>query len=358
MSSTHSAAVSPREGDPEFRVTLDGTGESFLMRSGEPILAAARRAGYWLPFECGWGSCSRCKATLVEGEVRSLFPQAPAIDARDERRKRHLLCQSTPVSDIVIKPLSVSVTAPAERPVVDALGTLESVRELGPSIAEFRFALSHPDGTPLIADFRPGQYATLHLDDDLARCYSMANLPGTNVVEFVIKRYEGHVGSTRMFALQPGAMLPIELPFGDMWLRDVDRPVVMIAGGTGISAILSLARSIVDDPSWAMRNVHVIYGAATREELVCWEELEALTEGEHQVHLHGSLVHITDDWTGGQGLVTASLAALLGAELAVEHELEGAEFYLAGPPVMAKAVQEVLNEHGIQLDRVHVDSFG
>lgn len=350
-------ARTPVEGGPEFRVTLDGTGDSFVMRRGENILSAARRAGYWLPFECGWGSCNRCKATLVEGELEYLFPEAPAIDARDERRKRYLLCQTTPTSDVVIKTLSVSAEAPHERPTRDYVGTLVSVRELAPSIAEFRFAVSHSDGSAAVADFRPGQYAVLHIDDDLKRCYSMANVPGTDFVEFIIKRYEGHVGSMRMFELQPGAKIPIELPYGDMWLRDSDRPVIMIAGGTGVSAILSLARSIVDDPAWEHRHVHVLYGAATREELVCWEELEDLTEG-HRTHLHGAVVHANDDWTGGRGFVTTSLTALLTAEFAQEHDLLNAEVYLAGPPPMVKAVQEVLSEQGIQLDRIHVDSFG
>jgi toluene monooxygenase electron transfer component len=346
------------EGGPEFRVTLDGSERSFIVRQGEPILSAARRAGHWLPFECGWGSCSRCKATLVDGELASLFPNAPAIDARDERRRRYLMCQSTPLTDLVIKPFSVADEAPVERPTADYLGTLVHCRPLGPSIAEFRFELTDSDGSPATAVFRPGQYATLHIDEGLSRCYSMANLPGSNTVDFIIKHYDGHLGSTRMFGLAPGATVPIELPYGDMWLRDVERPVLMIAGGTGVSAILSLARSIVDDPRWIDTPVHVLYGAATREELVCWEELEDLSDGDHTVHLHGSLVHVTDDWSGGQGLITASLSALLSAELAVDHDLANAEIYLAGPPPMVKAVQAVLNEHGIQLDRIHVDSFG
>jgi NAD(P)H-flavin reductase len=268
------------------------------------------------------------------------------------------MCQSTPTTDVVIKAMSISDAASAERPTADYVGVLESVRELAPSIHAFRFELQDPDGAPAIANYRPGQYAVLHIDEGLSRCYSMAGLPGEASVEFIIKRYEGHIGSTRMFELAIGDRIPIELPYGDMWLRDGDRPAILVAGGTGVSAILALVRSIVADPSWSHRHVHVVYGAATREELVCWEELEALTEAAHRAHLHGALVHVADDWTGGQGLVTTTLSALLTAELAAEHELLRADVYLAGPPAMVKAVQETLGEHGIQLDRMHVDSFG
>lgn len=253
--------------------------------------------------------------------------------------------------------MGVERRPPVERPTVDLVARLVRRADLAPGIAEFVFALQDEAGLPAVADFRPGQYAILQIDDGLRRCYSMASTPGTDEAHFIIKRYDGHVGSTRMFALQPGAMLPIELPYGDMWLRDNDRPVVMIAGGTGISAILSMARSIADDPQWADRVVHVLYGAGTRAELVCWDELEDLTE-HHARQLHGALVHAPDDWTGSHGFVTTMLSSLLEAEIAQDQGLHEAEVYLAGPPPMVQAVQGTLNEQGIQLDRIHVDSFG
>ncbi len=347
-----------REGDPGFRVALAGTDDSFVVAPGESVLDAARRAGYWLPFECGWGSCARCKATLVEGELEYLFAQAPAIDERDQRRKRFLLCQTTPLSDCVVKPLRIDDQPPAERPVVDLAATLVRIEEIGPDIREFTFTLAAANGEAVEADFRPGQYATLEIADGLRRCYSMSSLPGANEISFIVKRYEGRPGSTAMFALEPGAVLGMQLPYGDMWLRDLDRPAILIAGGTGISAILSMVRSIVGDPAWADRHVHVLYGAATRSELVCWEELEAITEAAHRQYLHGALVQADESWAGGEGLVTHTLTALLSSALSADHDLLGAEVYLAGPPPMVRAVQEVLNENGIQLDRIHVDSFG
>ena len=345
------------EGGSGFRVTLDESGASFLVASGESILNAARRAGQWLPFECGWGSCGRCRATLVEGELVSLFPDAPAIDARDVRRRRHLMCQSTPATDVVIKATSIDADPPAERPVVDHVGRLVSVRELGPEIAELRFALTS-EGASATADFRPGQYAVLELEPGLRRCYSMSNLPGSQHVEFIVKRYSGRPGSSRVFDLQVGDEIPIELPYGDMWLRDRHRPALLIAGGTGISAVLSLLRSISVDPIWADRPVHVLYGAATRDELVCWDELQDLTAHLPHASVHGALVNADESWEGTRGFVTEVLTHLLGVEDSHEWAPAAGVVYLAGPPPMVRAVQDVLAAHGIQLDRIHVDSFG
>ncbi|MDV2477545.1 2Fe-2S iron-sulfur cluster binding domain-containing protein [Rhodococcus zopfii] len=198
-----------------YRVTVEPSGDSFVVRPGENILAAGRRAGVWLPFECGWGSCGTCKATLVSGEVELLFPEAPAIDPRDERRRRKLTCQTTATTDVTLK---VTRLGPfEERPTTDRVAQLVDKRELGPGICSFTFALDAP------ADFRPGQYAILELGPDLRRCYSMAGGPGDEIT-FVAKHYEGRPGSTALHALEVGASVPIAVPFGDMWLRDDDSP--------------------------------------------------------------------------------------------------------------------------------------
>lgn len=346
------------EGDAGFRVTLDGTDASFTVGPDESILGAGRRAGYWLPFECGWGSCGRCRATLVEGQLVSMFPEAPAIEARDERRRRFLMCQSTPATDVVIKATTVDTTPPVERPVVDHRGTLAGVRQLGPAISEFTFELEPVDGVATVAQFRPGQYAVLELEPGLRRCYSMANLPGSRQVQFVAKRYAGGPGSNHLFDLPLGTTIRMELPYGDMWLRDRDRPALLIAGGTGISAILSLLRSMSGDPAWSTRPVHVLYGAATIDELVCWDELQELARQMPSANIHGALVTAQQSWEGTRGFVTETLAGLLETDPGHDWSPAAGVVYLAGPPPMVRAVQDVLAANGIQLDRIHVDSFG
>ena len=73
-----------------------------------------------------------------------------------------------------------------------------------------------------------------------------------------------NAGSTRLFRLRPGDEIALELPYGDLWLRPGTRPVLMVAGGTGISAVLPLVRHLADGAHEAgERAVHVVYGAAT-----------------------------------------------------------------------------------------------
>ena len=225
----------------------------------------------------------------------------------------------------------------------DHRGRLVAREELGPDLARFRFRLEEE------AVYRPGQHAILDLGDGLRRCYSLAGQPGSHEVAFIAKQYAGRPGSGRLFGVREGDEVVLELPYGDMFLRPGDEPVVLVAGGTGISAILALAEQLAG--AGTDREVHLFYGAGTVAELVCWDELEAALGGLPSGHLHGALLTPPAGWAGTTGFVTTALSRALPG-------LADAVFYVAGPPPMTDATLELLRRHGIQLDRVHYDSFG
>lgn len=337
----------PAPSDPvtvrTYRVTVANTGETFEVREGERILAAARRAGIRLPFECGWGSCGTCKVTVVEGDSALLFAQAPAVGPRDVRRRRLVTCQTTPTSDLVIAALRTGDRPRDELPTEDHDARLVEIEDLGPQIRRFRFRLGRT------AVYRAGQYALLEVAPGLRRCYSMANLAGSPIVEFIAKRYDGGPGSDRLFRLAVGSRIPMELPYGGMWLHEGDRPVVLIAGGTGISPVLALTRHLA--ATGDRRPVRVFYGATSPAELVCWDELGTLVAGLADGGLHGALLKPDAGWDGTTGFVTDAL------HRHAEY-LAGAEVYLAGPPPMVHAALATLRNCGVGLDRIHYDSFG
>ena len=326
-----------------YRITVTPGGEDFELHEGERILTAARRAGVWLPFECGWGSCGTCKVTLVEGEVLSLFDGAPAVHPRDAKRGRILACQSTARSDLILKPVWTDVSPRAHLGTGDYTAELTAVDELGPDIRRFHFQLDRT------VTYREGQYAVLELEPQLRRCYSMAAASGDSQVQFIAKRYGGGQGSGALFSLPLHAVVPIELPYGDMWLRHDDRPILLIAGGTGISAILALAHrlAVVGDP----RPVHAFYGAGSEPELVCRQQLADLVEGLPDGRLRTATAHPCADTSILTGFVTDAL-------MAHPEGLETAHIYLAGPPPMVDAVLSMLHTRKVSLDNIHYDRFG
>ena len=325
------------------RVAIAGTGTDFDVVEGERILTAAMRAGVWVPFECGWGSCGTCKMTLVDGDVEALFADAPSVSPRDARRARILACQSTPKSNLVVKPTWVEVAPRKGLATRRCPAVLAERDEIGPAIFRLTFTVDHT------LSFHEGQHAIIDLGSGLRRCYSMANRPGTTEIEFIMKRYPGRAGSEAVSALKLDDRVHIEMPYGDMWIRDGETPVCLVAGGTGIAPILSMLRRLADNSE--SRPVYVVYGANIQDELVCWAELASLVGVLAHAELVGALSTAHDGWNGVEGLVTHALEPMLDA-------LRGAEFYIAGPPVMTNAVRELLSEGGIQIDRIRYDSFG
>lgn len=325
------------------RVAVAGTDTSFEVAEGDRILTAALRAGAWVPFECGWGSCGTCKMTLVDGEVRTLFPEAPSISPRDARRSRILACQSTPTSDVVVKPTWLEAGPRDGRATERRAAVLTAREEIGPAIFRLQFTVDRP------VPFHEGQHAVIDLGDGLRRCYSMSNRPGSTEIEFIMKRYAGRVGSEAVSALRPGAQVFVEMPYGDMWIRKSDAPVCLVAGGTGIAPILGMLRRLAADRD--PRPVRVVYGANVRDELVCWQDLAELVLELPDAELVGALSTAHDGWLGVNGLVTHALEPMLAG-------LVDADFYVAGPPVMTNAVTGLLKGAGVQLDRIWFDSFG
>jgi toluene monooxygenase electron transfer component len=139
-----------------------------------------------------------------------------------------------------------------------------------------------------------------------------------------------------------------------MWLRPLDRPAVLIAGGTGISAIVAMVRELAEKRADAQSpgaGVTVVYGAAHPGDLVCWDELDALVAALPGAELVGTLLHPPPGWSGLEGVVTDALTPRL-------PDMGSSEVYLAGPPRMVDAVTDLVKASGLGLDRLHYDRFG
>lgn len=327
-----------------FTVTIEPDGTSFAARADETLLQAARRAGLALPHDCGWGSCGTCKVTLVAGQTELLFANAPAISPRDARTGRIVACQSMARSDVTIR-LSPAAPPPLPLPSREQQAELTAVEELAPEIRRFTF---RPEGG---AEFQPGQYAILHLGSGLRRAYSMSNLPDGRVLQVISKRYPGGEGSNALAGLAPGAVLTLEAPFGSCTLKARPGRKVFVAGGTGISPILSLVSQAARDGVDFAAPVDVIYCARTPADLAAGGELAAVT-----ARVAGARYRPVVDDNGGDAAF--ALGRATDALAATDWMPEETEFYVAGPPIMVNAVKAQLKEAGVPITRIHYDSFG
>ncbi|BAM87073.1 putative ferredoxin NAD(+) reductase [Bradyrhizobium oligotrophicum S58] len=326
----------------QLRIEPDGVAIDAVAH--DTILQAARRGGVVLAYECGWGSCGACKVTLVEGQVELMYPGAPAVNPRDARRNRILACQSRAISDVTIARGPGEWSAPTPR-CVEQQAILRGIADLAPEIRQFSFETAEP------IDFRPGQYAILHLGDGLRRCYSMCNLPGTNILQFIAKRYEGGRGSNTLAALALDAGITIEAPFGACTLRRQPGRKVFVAGGTGVAPILAMLREAADAGLDFGAPVDVIYGARAPADLAAGDMLEAAIARVAQARYLPVVEAAPSDWPHASGFVTDAIRTTIPDPAA-------AEFYVAGPPVMVNAVKSLLRGADVPITQVHYDAFG
>jgi toluene monooxygenase electron transfer component len=331
------------------KIAVAGTDETFACAADDTILRAALRSGLGMAYSCNSGSCGNCRVELEDGAVEHIRAELPAWSDRDRQRRRWLGCQSRPLGDCRIKVRLDPAYVSAHRP-VRMTGRLTSIGWLTHDISEFAFVLSGPDG------FRPGQYALVAPPGvDGARAYSMCNLPGESAWRFQIKRVPRGAATGILFdRLRPGDEIALDGPYGTAYLReDRDRDLLLIAGGSGLSPMISIARAASASEALAARQIHFLYACRTPSD-VCGEALLQDLPG------YGERLHYTavisepcseDGWTGRTGMAHEA-AQTLFAERLKEHEI-----YFAGPAAMGAAVQRAMHEVGVPRDRLHFDEF-
>ncbi len=326
--------------------TNDGT--VFPCDPEDTVMRAALRAGLGFPYECNVGSCGNCRFELIDGTVVHRRTDAPAWTERDRRRNRWLGCQSRPEGDCRIKVRLDDRYRSAHTPVRREL-ELTALVPITHDITEFRFSAGGP------APFLPGQYALLYLPEvDGGRPYSFCNIDGqSGDWSFQIKRVPGGEATSRLFdELGIGARVAADGPFGMAYLRDdAPRDVLLVAGGSGLSPMISIARAAAASDRLADKAIHFVYGGRTPED-VCGEEILADLPGYgRRIRYLAAISEPEEDWHGPTGFVHDIVHDAYG------DTLDRFEIYFAGPAAMGEAMQKMLFEAGVPGEQVHFDQF-
>ena len=326
------------------RVVFEPIGEEIDCDEEESVLDAAFRHGFNLVYGCREGQCSACKAYLLEGEVVLKPYSTFALSESEESNGYTLLCRAMPEEDLVVELLHFDPdNYKLENEIRDGRGVVTEVEALTHDIRRLELEVSEP------ADFSfvPGQYVDVWIPDtDARRSFSMANLPGDRRIELIIKRYPGGRFSSLLDgAINRGDELRFTGPYGAFHLRESERPILMVAGGSGMAPILSLLRTLAADGSGRM--VRFFYGARTEQDLFY---LDLIRE------VGGALVDfdfvpvLSEE---GEGFVHEAAGRHLES-----GDMSDPEIYMCGPPPMIDAMIELATEgHGIDEGQIFHDKF-
>ncbi len=328
--------------DAAAAITVASSGQAFACDPGRTVLMAGLAAGLGLPYECASGSCGSCRCKLVEGEVLNLWPDAPGLSERDRRRGNIILmCQSVPASDCVIE---VRVRGPRNLPrPLSTVARIASIRPLTHNMVQISLQLE----TRLA--YLPGQFVLVELQGRGRRAYSMANIDdGCGRLDLIVKiKEDGAISPALCRRLLVGDRVGIEGPYGVAYFRpDGDRPVVGIAGGSGIAPIWAIAQAAARGE----RDVHLYFGVNAIEDLCFSEEFTRLARSNGRMRTHNVVVD------------PAALPHRTGmvGDAVIDDlpDLHHADVYMAGPPAMIDSLaRRLVSENRIDSDRLFFDRF-
>jgi predicted ferric reductase len=207
-------------------------------------------------------------------------------------------------------------------------------------------------GSPL--RFRAGQFAFVTLQESPFSLeqhpFSIASSAARpDRLEFLVKElgdYTGTIGSTPV-----GQTAYVDGPYGSLQLPEgPDANILMVAGGIGISPILSMLRTLRD--TGERPRVVVVYAADRAEDLVCGSELDELGQV-----LDLEIVRVLREpdasWSGRRGVIDTDLIeGLLPAEDASNWHV-----VMCGPPPMMDVVEGAARNRGVPTRQIHSERF-
>lgn len=327
----------------EIPVTLlfaDGVSYRLSVPSGGKLIDAATEAGLGLLTDCSNGKCGTCTAHLVSGAVEMEEYDSAVLPDEDKELGAVLPCVCRVNSPCAIEFPYDSTEALSEEP-EPIPAEVTAVDQVATEIVRLEVKV------PEVVVFEPGQYVRITPKGaGFHRSYSMANVPGTDRLQFFIRLVEGGAFSQWLSAAKSGDKVELSTPHGTFFLRDEDRPRLFVAGGTGVAPFLSMLRSMVDRPP-AKRTTFVI-GARTPGHLFAMDELKSLGEKLEAVDLQIAVEH--DAQEGCHTGYPTDLITKLGLDPATR-------VYLCGPPPMVEAGRKAVEAAGLKRADVLCERF-
>ena len=358
------------------------------VQSGSKLLQTLADNKIFLSSACGGGgTCSQCKCQILEGGGSILPTEESHFNSREKNEGWRLSCQVAVKNDLKISvPDEVFGVKEWECEVISNENVATFIKEL---------VLKLPEGEEV--NFRAGGYVQLeapayklnykefdigkeyHDDWDrfnvwdneavnnepVIRAYSMANYPDEKgIIKFNIRIASPPPGmdvppgvmSSWTFNLKPGDKVKVFGPFGEFFAKETQAEMVFVGGGAGMAPMRShifdqLLRINTD------RKITFWYGARSLKEMFYVDEFDALADKYDNFEWHVALSDPLpeDDWDGDTGFIHN----VLYENYLKSHDApEDCEFYMCGPPMMNKAVIDMLLDLGVEPENIALDDFG
>ena len=317
----------------------------FIEAAGhETVADAAYRQGINIPLDCRDGACGTCKCKAESGRYDLGDNFIEDALSEDEIAEGYVLtCQMRAESDCVIRIPASSQLCKTEQASFEA--AISDVRQLSAST----IALSIKGDALSRLAFLPGQYVNLKVPgSEQSRAYSFSSLQKGGEVSFLIRNVPGGLMSSFLTSLaKTGDSMSLTGPLGSFYLRPILRPLLLLAGGTGLAPFTAMLEKIAEQGS--EHPLHLIYGVTNDFDLVELDRLQALA-ARIPNFTYSACVANPDSQYPQKGYVTQHIEP--------RHLNDGdVDVYLCGPPPMVEAVSQYVREQGITPANFYYEKF-
>lgn len=331
-------------------VELKVNDKIFKVKGGSTVLGTLKQQKIFVPSACGGrATCAYCKVKALNGFGDVLPTEAPLLTKDDIAQGVRLACQ------IKVKN-NCEIRIPEELfSIKEFRARLDSVSDLTYDIKHFTFTLLSPSEI----DYKAGQYIQFQsppygdISESVYRAYSMCGYTqGRNQLELMVRLVPDGICTTYMFKhLKVGEEVFLTGPYGEFYLRDNDRRMICIAGGSGMAPIRSILMRMGHEQIKKRRPIF-FFGARSRRDLFMldeWQEFESMhNDFKFVPALSGP--EPEDNWHGETGRITDVVAKYISDGTYCEG-------YLCGSPGMLNACVETLCKLGVREERIYYDKF-
>lgn len=387
----------------KVKISINDGKKEIEIESGKSLLNSLHEGGVMLSSACGGkGSCGQCKIQVLEGGGDILPTETVHFSRKEQQNHWRLGCQVKVKDNMKVQvPDSVLEVKEYECTVV-------SNKLVSSFIKEFIVAL--PEGEHM--DFIPGSYAqikipTYEMDynvdidkeslgdylptwekydmfslkckntEETVRAYSMANYPAEGdrfmltvriaTPPFKPKPQTGFmdvspgIASSYIFTLKPGDKVIMSGPYGDFHpIFDSKKEMIWVGGGAGMAPLRAQIMHMTKTLHTRDREMHYFYGARSLSEVFYLEDFLEIEKEYPNFHFHLALDRpdpVADE--AGVKYTPGFIAPVMYETYLKDHEApEDCEYYMCGPAMMSKTVNEVLDKCGVDPSSIHYDNFG
>ena len=333
----------------EKRILINNEKE-IVVTGGSPLLSTLKSQNIFIPSACGGkGTCAYCKVRVLEGGGPVLPTETPYLSPEELEHSVRLSCQVKVKEDLKIQiPEELFSVKQFRAKVVEITDLTHEIKGLRLEL------LSPPEGI----SFKPGQYVQLEvpkyekISAPEFRAYSISSDSIEHgILELVITKVpEGAVTTYVHEYLKKDDELTVYGPYGDFYLRDSDRGILMIATGSGLAPMKSILHQIEDNN--IRRETILFFGAKNLGDLYYFDELKGLEGKLNNFKFYPTLSRVgeNDKWDGERGRVTSLIEKYIPQNAAFD-------VYLCGAPPMIESCMKLLAQKGIPEDHIYFDKF-